>query len=815
MKIKSVLAIFAIAFIYLTINGYKAGYAASGSGNGTGSRGSSGCSCHGTNNNLAVTMELDSAGVPVTSYVPGKSYTVKINAVNNGSTSYPKYGFQMSTVKATGAGTTSAVQAGTWTTTLPTGVRATTLNSLNLIEQNALLLPASGTGGNGTVYTQSIAWTAPVAGTGSIKLYGVLNGCNGNNNDTGDGAKVATATTITEAPPAAAVAIAITSGSNTICAGTSVTFTATPTNGGTTPAYQWKINGSNAGTNSATFTTNTLTNGQIVTCVMTSNLSPVSGNPATSNAITMIVNPVLVPAVSIAASTTTICAGQSVTFTATPTNGGTTPTYQWKVNGTNAGTNSSTFSTTTLSNAAVVSCVLTSNATCASPATATSNAVTMTVNPQLTPTISIVASDTNICSGQSITFTAVAVNGGSAPSYQWKVNNVNAGTNSSSFTSNALSNNAIVTCVLTSNAICASPNTANSNSATIHIVSGVPSSVAIQSNVTTACAGSTVIFTATPTNGGTSPIYQWQVNGGNVGSNSNTFNTNSLNNNDLVSCILTSNSSCSTKPKDTSNIISVTINPVVVPAVSISVSPLKICKGSPATYTAIATNGGSAPVYQWQQNGINVGTNAPSYTASAINNGDIISCTITSNATCASPSTAANSSTALVVDTPMPVITVNTANLFVNCNLKGLSYQWYRNGNLLSSTKDTIRTRCPEDNSQLYYVIVTDTNGCLGKSNILQHPICEGINDINQSVKISVSPVPSDKFITIQATFEKQFREKELIITDALGNKVIVQKMQHNGLDTTEKIDVSALSSGVYFIQLKADNAIGIVRFVK
>ncbi len=96
------------------------------------------------------------------------------------------------------------------------------------------------------------------------------------------------------------------------------------------------------------------------------------------------------PRVAISTPSTTICSGNNVTFTATPTAGGSNPSYQWRINGTNTGTNSSlnsTFTSSTLNTNDSVTVVMTTNNSCGVP-TATSNAIVLTVNPSpASPTV--------------------------------------------------------------------------------------------------------------------------------------------------------------------------------------------------------------------------------------------------------------------------------------------------------------------------------------------------------------------------------------------------------------------------------------------
>ncbi len=524
------------------------------------------------------------------------------------------------------------------------------------------------------------------------------------------------------------VSIAITNGAQTICAGTSVTFTATQTNGGTAPAYQWKVNGINAGTNAPTFTSTTLANGDVVTVVLTSNETCLASNNPTSNSITMTVNPNLTPAVSIAITNgaQTICAGTSVTFTATPANGGTAPAYQWKVNGVNAGTNAPTFTSNTLANADVVTVVLTSNEACLASNNPTSNSITMTVNPNLTPTVSIAITNgaQTICAGTSVTFTATITNGGTTPAYQWKVNGVNAGTNAATFTSATLANNDVVTVVLTSNETCLATNNVVSNSITMTVNPNLTPKVSITASQTTICQGASITFTATITNGGTAPFYQWKINGSNAGSNSPTFSVSTLANNDIVTVVLTSNETCLATNNVVSNGITITVNPNLTPTISIAIPSSTVCAGAFAQFTATITNGGPTPHYQWKVNNVNAGTNSPTFASATLASGDIVSCILTTSIPCYTALNVASNNIVITI-APNPVVTLTGvteilqggyAQLNSSVSVANVTYNWTPSASLDNASG--ANPIASPDNTTLYKLVATSPAGCTGSATI-------------------------------------------------------------------------------------------------
>ena len=187
---------------------------------------------------------------------------------------------------------------------------------------------------------------------------------------------------------------------NIFCAGTSVTFSAT---GGTN--YNFRVNNTSVqNSTSSTYTSTTLTNGQVVDVIVTN----ASLCTATSSGITNTVN--ALPTVGLTSSDTdnTFCAGTSVTFSAT---GGTN--YNFKVGGTTVQNSAAaTYTSTSLTNGQVVDVIVTNSSGC----TRTSTGITNTVN--ILPIISTQPLNYLKCEGSIETFNVVA--SGTGLTYLWQ-----------------------------------------------------------------------------------------------------------------------------------------------------------------------------------------------------------------------------------------------------------------------------------------------------------------------------------------------------------------------------------------------------------
>lgn len=246
----------------------------------------------------------------------------------------------------------------------------------------------------------------------------------------------------------------------------------------------------------------------------------------------------LTPSVSIKANIASpICAGTEVTFTATAVNGGTSAIYQWTKNGVNVGSNSTEYKDNNLKTTDTIRCVLTSNASpCVTSANVTSNAIVFTVNPFVTPVVTITAlGGVNVCKGVKMAFKATVTNGGSAPVYKWWLNDKQAGTNSAGYVDSLPVDGDSVSLTVTSNAACLTESTVKSNVLKLKIDSPEPVITIAANKDTAICAGTTVTFTAT-----VKPSFLWKKNGVIVGDNSNVYVDSTLKANDNVQSFLVS-----------------------------------------------------------------------------------------------------------------------------------------------------------------------------------------------------------------------------------------------------------------------------------
>lgn len=431
----------------------------------------------------------------------------------------------------------------------------------------------------------------------------------------------------------------------TICNGETVNFDiASAVDSGVTPTYRWLVNdiAVSAEINN-TFSTASLVDGDVISLEMTIAETCQTKSIDTSNAILISVGNPLTPQVTITSDATAICAGETVNFSiATAVDSGSTPTYRWLVNDVAVSAEvNNTFSTASLTNGDVVSLEMTIAETCITKGQDTSNVVAISVSGSVTPTAVIAATTSiNICPGDSVAIEVTEQNGaGASPTYEWYINNVLDGTQTSDmFSSKTLTTGDSVYVTISDLSSCATATSVISEAIYINEIAPLTPSITIDMSTSTICAGETVDFSIlSAIDSGATPTYQWLLNDVAISlANEHTYSTTTLTNGDIISLEMTIAETCHTKTIDTSNQETITVTSPVTPQVTINASANTICTGDIVDFSILsASDSGTTPSYEWLLNGspISLETNN-TLSINTLTDNDSIAIVMTSSETC-------------------------------------------------------------------------------------------------------------------------------------------------------------------------------------
>ncbi len=157
---------------------------------------------------------------------------------------------------------------------------------------------------------------------------------------------------------------------------------------------------------------------------------------------------------------------------------------------------------------------------------------------------------------------------------------------------------------------------------------------------------------------------------------------------------------------------------------------------------------------------------------------------------------------------PPQAIAQSGDTLFANQG--ATSYQWYFNGNNINGATDYFYVAAQGGD---YNVVATDINGCEVEAAIFN--IVAGLQSTVDSRRLTVFPNPAGDEIKIQKLQGKSETAIEISIYNLVGEKVMT-KRQETGIRNQEvAVDVSALSEGVYFIEIVCGEKIFRRKFVK
>ena len=188
----------------------------------------------------------------------------------------------------------------------------------------------------------------------------------------------------------------------------------------------------------------------------------------------------------------------------------------------------------------------------------------------------------------------------------------------------------------------------------------------------TICEGTLTTYVAVHSNGGVGPAFQWYKNYAPIpGATGLLYSTANLKTGDVIYCTMYSIGVCTDPTTVSTDTIFMVVLPVITkPSATITSVPVIPQPHKAVTFTAHVKNGGPAPTYQWQVNGVNMaGATYATWSAITLKPFDKVNVIITSNDPCATNKTASSDTITIGFPTTVSEIGSNTRfNVFPNPN---------------------------------------------------------------------------------------------------------------------------------------------------
>ncbi|MBL7997764.1 MAG: T9SS type A sorting domain-containing protein, partial [Candidatus Kapabacteria bacterium] len=241
----------------------------------------------------------------------------------------------------------------------------------------------------------------------------------------------------------------------------------------------------------------------------------------------------------------------------------------------------------------------------------------------------------------------------------------------------------------------------------------------------------------------------------------------------------------------TSTPLVVTVNPKPAPVITASKNPAQFCQGDSVVLDA----GGNFAAYAW--------SNGATTKTIVVKTSGLFAVTVTDTNGCTGQS---QSITVTQFPTP-PRPTITRTNNVLRSSTAA-TYTWSRNGTVISGATSQTIDAWTSGGPGRYRVRITDQNGCVNES---EESVVDTLVNVAETMLnngLTLYPNPTNGNVFVKMNADEDYASARLIIRNLIGAEVMNLDLGSvaAGENNVRSLDVSALTNGVYYIEVVMPN---------